>query len=317
MMPAAPKSTGSQRRLFEPPSGPASSASAATYVPALASAGAGAATPTCRGVASAAPFAASRVCSPVAIGSSSHDNRSSSSSSNNSSSRGSGVIAPVAALVLSKILDIVAAVNKRYRISARLDKAQKAALSALSALNAKTRGTADGLTLYDRLEALLCLCARRLGSLVSVAVQVERELAVGRWVSKRAGGLRGAVEPLLGAAVGGLRRLDEGVLGGRAGKAAARVLPAGFVGYLHWCGRDGCGDGDGYGDDDEVEDDGLIGWAGAREGRLALAASVTPQLTRVQVRGSGGGSGSSGGRCATARLVQTPIRALVFSPQSK
>ena len=208
---------------------------------------------------------------------------------------GSITSAPLAALVLSQVLEVVAAVNRRFKVAAKLGAAQRAALEFLRALNARTRSARDGLTLCDRVEALLSLCVRRLGTLVSVAVQVERELAV----ATRARELQERVEPVVGAALRRLRQLDEAVLGGAAGKAVSRVLPARLLRSLPCCVLDWEGE-------EGEEEEGV--------GVSAEKAAQTPLQTRLQAGPSGD---SSGGRSATARLVQTPIRALKFSPPSK
>jgi len=130
------------------------------------------------------------------------------------------------ALLQEKLGVVASQVDRRLRLSERLGDAKSSALATLSQTLASLN---DRLVIHDLtplqwLEEVIFACRKKLGTVVTVAIQVERELQIGDSIRCGVVHIHEAVEPAIDRAIVAFRGIDELLAGGRVGRALAKAV---------------------------------------------------------------------------------------------
>ena len=127
---------------------------------------------------------------------------------------------------LTALNDTLAHVEQRLKLTERLEGVRGSALSTLTALN-DTLVVKD-MTLLQWLEELMFFLRKRLGTMVTIAVQVDNELKIRHSIACRVVQLQETLEPHVDNALQALRDLDARIAGGGVGRVllkAAHYVP--------------------------------------------------------------------------------------------
>ena len=127
-----------------------------------------------------------------------------------------------------KLHEVLANVDQRLKLTERLEGVRGSAVSTLTALN--DTFVVKDMTLLQWLEELMFFLRKRLGTVVTIAVQVDNELKIRHSIACRVVQLQETLEPHVDNALQVLRDLDTRIAGGRVSrlllKAALYVPPS-------------------------------------------------------------------------------------------
>jgi len=141
-------------------------------------------------------------------------------------SAASSAVQSLRALLQEKLGEVASHVDRRLRLSERLGDAKSSAFATLSQTLASLN---DRLVIHDLtpmqwLEEVIFACRKKLGTVVTVAIQVERELQLGDSIRCGVVHIHEAVEPAIDRAIVAFRGIDELLAGGRVGRALAKAV---------------------------------------------------------------------------------------------